>query len=69
MDDSEGLKIVFYFVLVFVGFIVILEIVNFLTTPQTGNIGGYPITMPGFTWVGMAAFFVVSLILYVKSRM
>ena len=40
----------------------------FLITPQTGSIAGYPITMPGIGWVGLAAFAVIALFFFFKHR-
>ena len=67
MDDEfkilagmVGLVLLVFFVLI---------ILNFLTSSQTGQIAGYSIIMPGIAWVGVPAFSVLVLILYVKSRM
>ena len=50
-------------------FFIIIIVVVFLTSSQTGNIAGYSITMPGIAWIGVPAFLVLVLILYVKNRM
>ncbi|MFA4934345.1 MAG: hypothetical protein WC568_00770 [Candidatus Methanoperedens sp.] len=48
--------------------VVAILLVMFLITPQTGNIAGYSITMPGIGWVGVAAFAVIALFLFFKHR-
>lgn len=70
MDGDENpLKIVFIIALIVFAFIGGLIFLDFLVHPQTGNIAGFPITMPGVAWVGVPIVLVIVLILYVKSRM
>lgn len=64
-DDSY----VIWMILFFVGLFIVVVILNFLTSPQTGNIAGYQITMPGLAWIGVPAFAILALILYAKNRM
>ncbi|HEY9205285.1 MAG TPA: hypothetical protein VIO58_05135 [Candidatus Methanoperedens sp.] len=53
-----------------IGGIIVIAVllVLFLISPQTGNIAGYSITMPGIGWLGLAAFAVIALFLFFKHR-
>lgn len=65
-EDSEVfIKIFVLTILFFFG----LLIIDFLVSPHTGNVAGYPIIMPGIAWIGVPAFLIIVLILYVKNRM
>jgi hypothetical protein len=64
-DDSSIIWMIF----IALGFVLLVVIIDFLTSPQTGSIAGYPITMPGFAWIGLSAFAILALITYVKNRM
>jgi hypothetical protein len=68
-SDDDSFKIVIILFLLMCGFFGILIVLHFLTTPQTGDIAGYSITMPGIAWMGVPAFAIITLILYVKNRM
>lgn len=68
-SDDDSFNIVIMLILSMCGFFGIFIILHFLTTSQTGNIAGYSITMPGIAWIGVPAFAIITLILYVKNRM
>jgi hypothetical protein len=59
----------FKMILLIFGFFGVIILLNFLITPQTGEIGGYSITMPGISWIGLSAFAIMALILYVKKSL
>ena len=70
-DDEYFIVIKCFIILVCVGlvFLIAMLLLNFLFNPQTGNVAGYPITMPGIAWIGVPAFLLLILILYTKNRM
>lgn len=68
-SDDDSLTVVVWMFLIAGGFLFLIVILKFLTSPQTGSIAGYPITMPGFAWIGLSAFAILALITYVKNRM
>ena len=43
-------------------------LLDFLINTQTGNIAGYQISMPGIAWIGVPAFSILALIIYVKNK-
>jgi hypothetical protein len=59
----------FKMILLIFGFFGVIILLNFLITPQTGEIGGYSITMLGISWIGLSAFAIMALILYVKKSL
>ena len=61
MNENEEVIMVF-------AVIVGLLLLDFLINIQTGNIAGYQISMPGITWIGIPAFSILALIIYVKNR-
>ena len=67
--DGEELRIVIIMFIVAGALIGGLLLLNFIISPQTGNIAGYQITMPGISWIGVPIILVIVLILYVKNRM
>ena len=67
--DGEELRIVIIMFIVAGALIGGLLLLNFIISPQTGNIAGYQITMPGIAWIGVPIFLILVLILYVKNRM
>lgn len=68
-QEDEAIRIFFLMILVGVGALVVAVVLNFLTSSQTGNIAGYPVTMPGVAWLGVPVVGMITLILYVKNRM
>jgi len=70
-DDEYFRAIKYFIILVCLGlvFLIVMILSNFLFNPQTGNVAGYPITMPGIAWIGVPAFLLLILILYTKNRM
>ena len=68
-ENGDELKTVLIMVLVVFACIGGLLLLDFLTTTQTGNIAGYQINMPGIAWIGVPAFSILVLILYVKHRL
>jgi len=70
--DDEYFKVIKWFVIILVvSFLVLIVTIflNFLFSPQTGNVAGYPITMPGIAWIGVPVFLIIVLIVYAKYRM
>ena len=68
-SDDESFNIFVIFMVLIFGIFGGMILLHFLTSPQTGDIGGYSITMPGIAWIGLPAFAIIALILYVKNRM
>lgn len=70
--DDEYSKVIKWFAILVVSFLVFLIVMiflNFLFSPQTGNVAGYQITMPGIAWIGVPVFLIIVLIVYAKYRM
>ncbi|MBP1908446.1 hypothetical protein [Methanolobus bombayensis] len=68
-SDDESFNVFVIFLVVIFGVFGGMILLNFLTTPQTGDIAGHSVTMPGIAWIGLPAFAIIVLILYVKNRM
>jgi len=68
-ESGEELRIVIILMLVAGAFLGGLLLLDFLISPQTGNIAGYPITMPGIAWLGVPIILIIVMILYAKNRM
>ncbi|WP_440955361.1 hypothetical protein ACSAZK_17875 [Methanosarcina sp. Mfa9] len=68
-SDDDSLTLVVWMFLIAGGFLSLIVLLKFLTSPQTGSIAGYPITMPGFAWLGLPAFAILILVIYAKNRM
>ncbi|MDW7776253.1 MAG: hypothetical protein SCH39_07975 [Methanosarcinales archaeon] len=67
-ENGDELRIVIIMFLVAFAFLGGLLLLDFFISPQTGNIAGYPITMPGIAWLGVPIFLIIVMILYVKNR-
>jgi uncharacterized membrane protein len=66
MDDSDRAGFFMFFLAI--GFVLILIVINWLSTPTEGQIAGQTIRMPMVGWVGFAAFAVLAIFLYFRYR-